>query len=645
MYTFTNLCDGRYFTIPENQRGFSWSKKEVDALFNDLLLARTNSHYMGPVIVSRTDEPDFADNVSLRTTAEFTLEDGQQRLTTFFLIANELRLRLIVAQNGETIASDQLDQLIFFTRGIKQPRLRNSNADLNQHLLHHLLRQVAPPPTLTPPMASLEEAIHTIRVRLQMADVQSLIEWKNRIANKAKFIWVDLREEGVDRYLAFDAINSRGLPLSEFDKIKNFCILVDNKRNLNLHADTRWYEAIAHLEAFGVSSRADEASFITELYSVFFNERVGREHVHSRFVENFGLLLSESQTSLQQLLQEFVSLWESYAHSFAFITSSGRPGYYGDECTKGAGDWLDRLDNLNLAAITRPVLTASHHQQMSPADFERVARYCEIYTFRLYAVVGRRKDFNGQAITQLANQLLRELKDADYVGRMVCLWLSNEAPLRDVIAELCDGKAKYHWDENVKGWAYGYYFLYEYELDHSPGGVTPQAWARAEVGKRSSVEHILPQSHRDQGWWQTEWPDEAVADRFKHRLGNLTLTANNAVLGRKRIELKLLDPDATHYYNHQRATNSERQIREFTDGSEWKKEHILRREFEMLKFAAKRWSIPCCVDNGTINLPDEFIEVSSSMSSIVVAEEVCLSHSANPEADEGSEDGEDVITI
>ena len=41
-------------------------------------------------------------------------------------------------------------------------------------------------------------------------------------------------------------------------------------------------------------------------------------------------------------------------------------------------------------------------------------------------------------------------------------------------------------------------------------------------------------------------------------------------------------------------------------GTRWDLDNILRREFELLSFAAERWSMRCCPDNGTITLPREF---------------------------------------
>lgn len=55
MFTFSALCSSKYFVIPANQRGYSWGVREVEDMLNDLVLADTNAHYLGPVIVTQNN--------------------------------------------------------------------------------------------------------------------------------------------------------------------------------------------------------------------------------------------------------------------------------------------------------------------------------------------------------------------------------------------------------------------------------------------------------------------------------------------------------------------------------------------------------------------------------------------------------------
>jgi hypothetical protein len=620
MHNLQEICSGKYFVIPENQRGFSWTRDQAEAIFSDLRLAGANAHYMGPIIVSRTKTADFPDDETTANTAEYHLEDGQQRLATIFMIANEIRARLEAEEGAGSLDARELGRLLFYHNQGKKLRLQNKNVALGDYYSFILTGHPGQPAQRTPPMKAMDQVAAYVKQELAGATVPELKTWKNWITNKAKFVLVDLNTDGINRYLAFDAINSRGLPLSEFDKIKNFCILVNQVRTLAVAPDVEWYRAISHLESFGVGTRSLEDAFIAELFSVYHDDLTSQSEAHDAFVKKYHSLLTGPNAQLETDFKGFIGLWNDYAKSFGVVACPSRTGHYGTLCEAAAGQWLDCLDNLDLPTITRPILVSSH-LRMSKAQFTEVSRTCEIYTFRTTPVMKLRKDGNAVAIHKLANEVLRNNKDDKHVKEQICGWLGRLAPLSKVIAKLGNGEAKYYFDPYVKGWPYTYYFLYQYEISCSPLGMPQMGWAKDKRTRRITIEHILPQSHRDKGWWEAHWPDEAKAERFKHRLGNLVLTADNRKLGRKSIEKKLLDVQG-HWFTHANATNSEKVVKDFTDGKSWQTNEILKREARMLEFAAKRWSLPCCVDNGVIEYPESFEELK--LPPIEIDEEGCF---------------------
>lgn len=61
------------FYIPSYQRGYRWGKDEVTRLLDDVYSNGTNNYCLQPVVVRRND-------------SRYELIDGQQRLTTLYLI-------------------------------------------------------------------------------------------------------------------------------------------------------------------------------------------------------------------------------------------------------------------------------------------------------------------------------------------------------------------------------------------------------------------------------------------------------------------------------------------------------------------------------------------------------------------------------
>ncbi|UQC69803.1 hypothetical protein C0560_03020 [Lelliottia sp. AC1] len=605
MISLEKMFGSRVYVVPKNQRGYSWTPKEIDDLFSDLDLMGDQSHYLGTVICTKCD--DFTDEIDKTPTYKYILEDGQQRLTTFLLIINELRRRFLEVDLKETVESDGLNRLITYKKGSISIRIENQNKALDECLKHHILGAPSLPGIITPPMRCLQKAkehIAAIVDKIQIRD--ELIELRNKVCKQVQIIDVDLASARIDRYLTFDAINSRGLPLTEFDKIKNFCILISDKRSLDIAPEEKWYSAISNLEKFKVSTRNVENSFIAELYSVYHGVNTGNNDVHDSFVKEYRTLLEGDNAQKERSFKGFIDYWVTYSEAFGFINSKHKEHYYNNLCTKIAGQWLDSIDNLGLQGVTKKILTAAYlaaQSENGKQEFEKVCRACEIYTFRMHALSRYRVDKNSKVILDIANQVLKNNKGSDFIISELGKLLNSSANLKSSIGKLMSG------DLNYKNWlGYLYYFLYEYEVSISASGVQRIPWARSDEEKDNSIEHILPQEHRDSGWWEKHWPNALIADKYVNRLGNLVLTKGNSVLGRKSIDKKIIDLDSDYYYSHKKATNSEKNITNYTDGSSWKELNILKRELDLANFAIERWSIPFREDEGSIEVPDIYKE-------------------------------------
>ncbi len=604
MISLDTIFDTRVFHIPENQRGYSWTEKEIDELFGDLEIMGAKCHYLGTIICSKIET--FLDDKTKRPTVKYILEDGQQRLTTFLIILNEIKKRFEHLDQGVTVESTKLEQLVTYKRGSTGLRIENKNQALHECLSHYLLGvPVLLPADKSPPMRFLERAVKYIEGRVNLIETrEDLLELRNKVCHQVQIIEVDLADAMVDRYLTFDAINSRGLPLTEFDKIKNFCMLVCERRKLKIEPNINWYDAITNLEKFGVASRGNENAFIAELYSIFHGVNTGNSDVHDAFVKEYRILLEGENKLKENQIVSFIGYWVEYSHAWGLISSKKKTNYYGTEVTKISGRWLDAIDNLGLPAVTRKLLSASLMNAVSSKSlegFDEIARACEVYTFRMHGICRYRVDKNSKAILEISNQVLKNQKGSDFVLQELSKLLNEGAKLADCIKNLISG------DINYRNWRpYLYYMLYEYELSESSAGVKPLNWASSEEEKDNTIEHILPREHRDGAWWEQHWPDQSVAEKYVDRIGNLVLTQGNSVLGRKPIKEKLDGPHASYYYNYPKATNSEKKIKNYTDGSVWKERNILERELDIARFVGVRWSLPSATDSGNIELAEVF---------------------------------------
>src|SRR4051794_25742370 len=66
------------FFVPAYQRGYRWGEVEVGRLLDDIWENRDRTYYLQPVVVKRYGD-------------EWELVDGQQRLTTLYLILQYMK--------------------------------------------------------------------------------------------------------------------------------------------------------------------------------------------------------------------------------------------------------------------------------------------------------------------------------------------------------------------------------------------------------------------------------------------------------------------------------------------------------------------------------------------------------------------------
>ena len=643
MFPLKDIFRTNCFLIPENQRAFSWRRQQAEALVRDLNLMGTQSHYLGPIIVSQSGRANFRDAQTRDWVREYVLEDGQQRLTTFLLFIHALVKRFAALGQPTNQHAVELAQLIQYESEGHHLRIRNSNPDLDQ-FMRHLIADAPEPAQKTAPMTALQEVSDYLGRTAATLDLEQAIEWKMRLTAQAKFILVDLSQDDIDRYLAFDAINSRGLPLTEFEKIKNFCALLVRRRSLQFHPEVEWYKALVELQRFDASDRREECMFISEAHSIFFGQKVGLDKVHADFVRRFEALLTKANPNLERRLEQYVAFWQPYASAFGFLFCSERKTIDPHRISISSAEWLTYIDNLGLPTISRPILATSL-LKYNRQDFERVARWAEIYTFRVHALAGRRTDANKQPIITLAHEIYFQGKCADEVGGVICAWLQDLAPLTRAVAFLANGEPKYNFDGKVRGWSHAYYFLYQYELSVSPTAVRAISYRKNREEQRATIEHILPQTHRDGGWWEREWPDGALADIWKHRLGNLVLTSNNPALGQKSFPQKLSSLPPEYSYTSPHANNGEKQLSRFGQGKHWGPRELLQREVALMQFALERWVVPCEGDNSTYVLPSVFAEQGDGGGVVALSRKAgdCIRPAASgrEQAEEENEDDAD----
>jgi len=131
---------GERFYIPNYQRGYRWTRKQVEDLLNDIWafaqapVDKEGEFYcLQPVVVKQRQwKNETGDNVD-----GFEVIDGQQRLTTLYLIIDYLVKNSLTVDMAEAIGKDKFT-LLYETRPKSEQFLNNIKVDRSNIDFHHI---------------------------------------------------------------------------------------------------------------------------------------------------------------------------------------------------------------------------------------------------------------------------------------------------------------------------------------------------------------------------------------------------------------------------------------------------------------------------------------------------------------------------
>ena len=221
-----SLLNGRLFRIPEYQRAYSWEKKQRSDLFNDIKRIRKSGddHFLSTVVGL------IRDKVSIVATEfdKVDLVDGQQRITTLVILLKAIEKEMDRSDPKSEKLATEIRALL-----VKEdelcPLLLQTNHD-SSHIFTDYVRDgsVSKHAALTSADQNLVDAIRECEefVRSLKSDGNgSLIELLGLLRNRLWLIFHSIGDEALV-YKVFEVLNSRGLDVSWFDKLKSQLIAV-----------------------------------------------------------------------------------------------------------------------------------------------------------------------------------------------------------------------------------------------------------------------------------------------------------------------------------------------------------------------------------------------------------------------------------
>lgn len=553
--TLHKVLDDRLLRIPQYQRAYSWGGRQRKDLFGDILAlalrGRGEQHFMATLVGLRREHR----TIRAKEYQVVEVVDGQQRLTTLVILLKALARAMSTEDAEEAAVRVDLERLLVKGDDVSLVLLQTNHDACNffaDYLRHGKL-------------ADLKDAATSSDRRLLQAMLdceQFVAEWRKEgrsavdllqlLYNRLAFIVHEIDSEATV-YTVFEVLNSRGLSVSWFDRLKSILMGI----------------------AFETGEDA-RGEIIDELHRLWrqIYARIGTRDGIDGEVLRFGATLRLATKPSRPLGDEDAvdTLREATQGKAAGAVEVSR-------WLLRVADSVVRLrENRRLNAVTGKqqarllAVAIGMRDDLTPEDRAVAMSAWEKVAFRIYGLGRRDARWKVGDFVSTAWAVVNQRPDAARLLGAV-RWVGSDHPIATMVANLRDTNCYDEWWDELR------YFLFRYEehLARESGQVfSNEQWNRIwEAAAVDSVEHIEPQSKGSLVPTST--------GIYVHRLGNLMLLPPrlNSQLQAKPPSLKAPKYTETGLLHAREVVAS---------SAQWDRDAVIAREEALITWATTEWA-------------------------------------------------------
>lgn len=549
------LLDGRkQFIIPIYQRTYSWTLKQCQQLWNDLLQLALDdkipAHFIGSIVYI---ERGIYQSVSV---PQLLVIDGQQRLATISLLLSAL---------GEVIEEQNIKSNINMEK-IKTFYLLNSLDD--GELRYKLILTQSDKETYIcliedkelPDLASkrIIENYLFFKEAISKSSIDPIRLFE--AVNKLVIVDVSLDRNYDNPQLIFESLNSTGLDLSQADLIRNYILMgLEPQKQEELYKDY-WFPMERSFDHSGRSSQFDR--FMRDYLTIKNSGNIPIiDEVYAEFKSHVRHLKGED---IKKIVAD-IYLYSKYYARLAFLKED-------DIELKRVLRYIKDLR----VDVAYPFLMEVYYDYeqriITKAELLEVLKLIESYVFRR-AICGIPTNSLNKTFANLSKSIDKE----NYLQSLKAAFL------------LMDSYRRFPRNEEFKQ-AFMFRDIYNLRIRNYLLDRLENHDQRVRVNiEEWSIEHILPQNENLSTEWQQmlgpNWRE--IQSKYLHTIGNLTLTDSeyNPALSDKPFVQK-------RDHEHGFANTPIRLNRGLEDLEKWDGNAIVNRADHLTDLAMKIWTIP-----------------------------------------------------
>lgn len=546
-----NLFYGRLFRVPQYQRNYSWEKKQREDLFKDILSTwnsgKTKPHFMSTVVGLQRE----IRTIATKDHQVVEIVDGQQRITTLIILLKAISNVLDQTEQNQGKIRAELENLLVKDDAATLLLLQ-TNHDTSHYFVNYLKTGVHPKSETASTLADRE-------LLSCMEDCEKFVtDWKTRgdslydlvslLKNRLTFVFHEIRDESLV-YSVFEVLNSRGLEVPWFDRLKSIFMAIvfeSNSGNKNELID------MVH-------------QIWTSIYGIV-GKRIGMSSESLRFAATLAAKECPSRPTNDESATDYFRK-----------QCEGDPARVIDDSLwiKAVTEALDKLmSNRRINAVTKisqaRLLATAINLRVDFSDDEKdiLLQRWEKVTFRIYGMFGNDARTSVGDYVRLAWKIKNEHLSSDTILNELTK-MGKAYPIEEAVKELKEVDCYNNWENEVR------YFFYRYEeyLARNRGQVfNNEQWGRIwQESASKSIEHIYSQSRSDADWI--------------HWIGNLMVLPPrlNSSLG------NMLPKEKVEEYRHT-GLLSVIEVADKISKGDWGTKEIKEREERLLQWALREWS-------------------------------------------------------
>lgn len=655
LLSLQDLFNKKIFRIPDYQRGYSWEELQLKEFWNDLLnLLPDREHYTGMISLKKLDY-NYVNNEKWNDErwliqnwgyVPYHVVDGQQRLTTFIILINEI-VNFYIKNNPEKSLNDIFINSIPLSK-IQEDYLVQIKPDSQGTIKTYKFGYEVDNPSYeffkyrilesSNPIA-VDETFYTLNLAkskkffegkiIELVDTKGINELENifkKVTQRLKFNMYYI-DNDFNVFIAFETMNNRGKRLSYLELLKNrliylstmFDVEEDNKIAVRNNINDTWKTVYEYLGKNKIKPLNDN-EFLQAHWMIYFGYTRSNKVTYDSFLlndyfiqqnisndYNFKINNNDNELSLDEeeydneeiILEEKVNnkkekltigIVNHYINSMKSLIPYWYQIHYPSEIEdKDIRMYIERLNRLGYVNFKplATVLLSKHNisNEQKVLILKSMERFVFLH-YRLNGYVGTYKNsfFYNLAHDYYFNSVTYEdvLKEVNEIDFLNDNNVANMSGIYTKFDRLFKNNNGFY------SWASIRYVLYEYERYLMMGmansiRLLPEDIFKKDERDHYSIEHIYPQTPTDEYWINNfYYYNENQKNKLTNTIGNL-LPISKSI--NSTLQNYSFDRKKSMRYND--GSHNELEV---SRNEDWTSEDILDRGLKIVKFMEKEWN-------------------------------------------------------